>query len=361
MNTNYEYYIHDLSPFVIRFYENIGIRWYGLSYLIGFVASYFLISWISSKQKMGLTANMVSDFISYCAVGTLVGGRLGYCLFYSPDLFLKFKSTLPFWGVLAVNEGGMASHGGMIGIVLACMLFARKHNLSSLYLFDLVCLCGPVGVFFGRIANFINGELVGRPIQSDVSWAVKFPTDMYNWNINDTQKFADLSAAFEKLGGSRDQWMSYVEKMKYDPASREFVNEFITKIIDQLQNGNQALKPLISHLLIPRHPSQLYAALLEGLFIFIVLFIMWRKPKKLGVIAATFGFLYSSVRVFDEFYRMPDAHIGLQLFDFSRGQWLSVGLAIVTLTLGIIWSRSVTKSSPGWGRLDSIKIGRNKA
>jgi phosphatidylglycerol---prolipoprotein diacylglyceryl transferase len=353
---NHSYYVHNLDPVLLPIYGNVGIRWYGLSYMIGFICSYFLIRWLCEKQKMGLTKEMVSDFVTYCAIGTMVGGRLGYCLFYSPDLFIKFRPDFPFWGVLAVNEGGMASHGGMIGIVVAVFLFSRKYGINMLYLMDLVCLCGPVGIFFGRIANFINGELVGRPIQSFVSWAVKFPQDMLSWTVLDKDKYLALTDVYQKLGGSPDQWKTWVET--FDSAAKNNIYPFINRLIEETHKHNDVVLKAIEPLLIPRHPSQLYGALLEGLAVFIILFLMWRTPKKLGMIAAGFGFLYSISRIVVEFYRMPDAHIGLQLFDLSRGQWLSIGLALIAMICGILWSRTVTVICPGWGRIESIRLSR---
>lgn len=355
---SYPYYVHNLNPVLIPIHGNIGVRWYGLSYMIGFILSYFLIKWLCEKQKMGLTKEMVSDFVTYCAIGTMAGGRLGYCLFYSPDLFIKFRSDFPFWGVLAVNEGGMASHGGMIGIVLGAWLFARKHGISTLYLLDLVCICGPVGVFFGRIANFINGELVGRPIQSLVTWAVKFPADILSWGVTEKDKFLALTDTFAKLGGSPDQWKGWVETMAFNLDAKNSAYNFLSRLVEETQHNNSIVIKALEPLLVPRHPSQLYGAILEGFAVFVVLFIMWRTPKKLGVIAASFGVLYSIARVADEFYRMPDAHIGLQLFELSRGQWLSIGLALISLTFGILWSRTVTMICPGWGRVESIRLSR---
>lgn len=355
---NYQYYVHNLNPVLIPIYGNIAIRWYGLSYMIGFICSYFLIKWLSEKQKMGLTKSMVSDFVTYCAIGTMVGGRLGYSLFYSPDLFVKFRPDFPFWGVLAVNEGGMSSHGGMIGIVVGVWLFARKYGINTLYLLDLVCLCGPVGVFFGRIANFINGELVGRPIQSFVSWAVKFPTDILSWGVTEKDKFLALTDVYQKLGGSADQWKTWVETMAFSADAKTRVYSFLSRLVEETQHNNSVVLKALEPLLLPRHPSQLYGALLEGLLVFVILFLLWRTPKKLGFIAASFGVLYSIARVVDEFYRMPDAHLGLQLFDLSRGQWLSIGLALIALTFGILWSRTVTVITPGWGRVASIRLSR---
>lgn len=355
---NYKYYVHNLDPVLLPIYGNVGVRWYGMSYMVGFILSYFLIKWLADKQKMGLTKDMVSDFVTYCAIGTMVGGRLGYCLFYSPDLFIKFKPDFPFWGVLAVNEGGMASHGGMIGIVIGAWLFARKYGLSMLYLLDLVCISGPIGIFFGRIANFINGELVGRPIHSFVSWAVKFPTDILSWTMADKDKFVALTNTYQQLGGSPDQWKTWVETMAFNMDAKNSVYSFMNRLIEETHRKNEVVLNALEPLLTPRHPSQLYGALLEGLAVFLILFIMWRTPKKLGVIAASFGVLYSIARVTDEFFRMPDAHIGLQLFDLSRGQWLSIALAIISLILGILWSRTVTVITPGWGRVASIRLSR---
>ncbi len=355
---NHEYYVHNLNPVLIPIYGNIGVRWYGLAYMVGFICSYFLIKWLADKQKMGLTRDMVSDFVTYCAIGTMAGGRLGYCLFYSPDLFIKFRSDFPFWGVLAVNEGGMASHGGMIGIVIAAWLFARKYGISTLYLLDLVCICGPIGIFFGRIANFINGELVGRPIHSFVSWAVKFPQDIMAWGAADKDKMLALTDTFQQMGGSPDQWKSWVESFSFNHEAKNAIYNFLAKLVEETQHSNPSVLKALEPLLVPRHPSQLYGALLEGLLVFAILFLMWRTPKKLGVIAASFGVFYSIARVTDEFYRMPDAHIGLQLFDLSRGQWLSIGLAAISLTVGILWSRTVTVVAPGWGRIASIRLSR---
>lgn len=352
-------YVHDLSPFAIHFYDQFGVRWYGLAYIFGFFAAYVLIKWLAGRQRTGMNGEMVSDFITYAAVGTLVGGRVGYCLFYSPDLFTKFKDTFPFWGVLAVNEGGMASHGGMIGIAIACMLFARKYGLSLAYLFDLVCVSGPIGVFAGRIANFINGELVGRPVEDQtLAWAMKFPTDIYLWPQSDQSRLAQMGTVVEKIGISPSDWSGWVEKFKMDAGARDQVYAAFAKIIEQIQNGNTALKEALAPLLVARHPSQLYEALMEGLLLFLVLFFLWRKPRRPGFIASVFIILYPIVRIIGEQFRMPDAHIGYQLLGLTRGQWLSLGMLLVGFISLFWWGRSSSKVINGWGRLYSIKLNR---
>lgn len=350
--------VHDLDPFALRISGDFGIRWYGLSYMMGFIFAYLVINWLVKRQRAGLTTQMVGDFITYGAIGTLVGGRLGYVLFYGPDLFTKFKSTFPYWGVLAVNEGGMASHGGIIGIVIACWLFARKYSVNTLYLFDLVAVAGPMGVFFGRIANFINGELVGRPSDPSYPLAVKFPQDIFSWPASEPDKLNDLTTVVDKVGVGQEQWLDLLGKMRFDQASRDQVYSVLTQVVNGIQEGNTALKEAIAPFLTPRYPSQLFAAFGEGLFIFLVLFFLWRKPRKPGFIAACFVLIYAVVRVVDEHYRMPDAHIGFQWLGLTRGQWLSIAMFAVGLILMFVWTRASSLTIPGWARGYSIKLNR---
>ena len=352
--------VHSLSPFIIRFTETLGLRWYGFSYVMGFVCAYLIMVWLVRRQRNGLTAEHVSDFITYLAFGTLIGGRLGYVLFYSPDLLFKFKADFPFWGVLAVNEGGMASHGGMIGIVVATWLFSRKSGAKILYLLDLCVVAGPIGVFFGRIANFINGELVGRPAPADFPLAVKFPQDIQMWPTQEFERLQTLSPVTEKIGVPSSQWLDWLSHFRIDSAARDHVYSTLNAIVDQIQSGNAAAKEAIAPLLTPRHPSQLYAAFGEGLFIFLFLFFLWRKPRKPGIVGATFVILYAAVRIADEFFRTPDAHIGFQLFGLTRGQWLSIGMMFIGFVLMFIWSRSLAAPVNGWGRVQSVKIGRGR-
>lgn len=351
-------YVHDLDPFAIHFSEDFGVRWYGLSYMLGFICAYLLIRWLSYRQRAGLNPNMVGDFITYTAIGTLVGGRLGYVIFYAPDLLLKFKADFPFWGVFAVNEGGMASHGGMIGIVLACLLFARRYGVNSLYLLDLVAVTGPIGVFFGRIANFINGELVGRAAPADFPIPVKFPQDILDWPLHEPAKLNGLTQVVEKLGISPEQWNGLLEKFQFDSLSLNQIYEALNKVIAQVQQGNQEITMGLEPLLTARYPSQLFAAVGEGLFLFLILFFLWRKGRKPGFIAGWFIVLYSLVRIGGEQFRMPDVQIGMQWLGLTRGQWLSVGMLFIGICMMFLWSRSNSLNISGWSRGHSIRLGR---
>lgn len=357
-------YVHDLSPFILKLPETslwgdqFGFRWYGFSYVLGFICAYQLIIWLAGRQRAGLTAPMVGDFITYAAVGVLLGGRLGYCVFYDPALFFSFKSGFPFWGVLAVNEGGMASHGGVIGVLTACIIFAKKRGLNYAYLLDLAAITGPIGFFFGRIANFINGELVGRIAPESFGYSVKFPSEIINWPNYSFDRLATLSGVMEKIGIDSSKWSELLGGFRTDIAAREQVYAALYKVVHEIQSGNSALKEIIAPVLDVRYPSQLLAALTEGLLSFLVLFFLARKPRKPGFIAASFGIVYAVSRIFNEYFREPDIQIGYQLWGLTRGQWLSVAMFCAGLALMFYWSRTQSQTVFGWRRGESVKVGR---
>lgn len=253
------YWVHDLSPFLLRFPENPlgldGIRYYGLSYLLGFLGAWLLLRVYHQRGKIQMDADARATLMTAVILGVLLGGRLGYMVLYDWAAWLHNPLL-----VFRVDQGGMASHGGFIGVLLALVWFARKYNYRLLQLGDVICTLAPIGLCFGRIANFINGELWGR--LSTVSWAVIFP---------------DSPAQFDRLSGV------------YGPA--------------------------------PRHPSQLYEAGLEGLLLFA--YTQWRfwctRPP-IGQLAGEFLIGYGLVRIFGELFRAPDAALILGL---SRGQFYS--------------------------------------
>ena len=249
------YWVHDWSPFLFKFSEDFGIRYYGLAYLAGFVASAFLLHryWRARRSPFDLAA--ITDLMTYLIVGTLVGGRLGYFLLYQLDTL----STAPLT-IFRVWEGGMASHGGFLGVFVAMWLWARKRKVHLFQVSDLIVTVAPVGFLFGRIANFINGELVGKV--TTVSWAVIFPHNEYDRGLSEA---------------------------------------------------------------LPRHPSQLYAAALEGALM--LAYMQWRfwrsnaARERPGRLSAEFLIAYAIVRVVAEIYREPDASL---LFGVSRGVFYSL-------------------------------------
>ncbi len=162
------YWVHDLSPFLIRFGENAGIRYYGLAYVLGFLGGAWLLHRYDRAGRSLLPTAKIGDFMFFIVAGVFLGGRLGFFLLYQPEVFFREP-----WQLLRVWEGGMASHGGFIGVTLALAWFARAQKIPFLHLGDLIASVTALGLMLGRIANFINGELWGKP--TAFRWAVVFP------------------------------------------------------------------------------------------------------------------------------------------------------------------------------------------
>ncbi len=334
-------WVHNLDPFAIQITETFGVRWYGLAYLGGFLGGYYAILLKTRWGQTQFKEIQVADFITYAAIGVLAGGRLGYCLFYSPDLWLSFDNHFPYWGVLKVNEGGMASHGGILGVMLVCYLYGRWNKMSFYHILDLTVFGSALGFFFGRLANFVNGELYGREAPATLKWAVKFPQEMTLWLQRDFPRLKDLAPVVDQLktvpapSGPIDVnaglWKTWLENYGPDPTARNRVSEVLESIIHQVQNGNAAVTEALAPILTPRHPSQLYQALLEGLLVFLIMCWIWRKPQKPGVMSAWFGTLYCGARIIGEQFRMPDAHIGFQWLGLTRGQWLSIAMMLTAI------------------------------
>jgi phosphatidylglycerol:prolipoprotein diacylglycerol transferase len=167
------HWVHAIDPFMIRLWGDFGIRWYGVSYLAGIAWGWWMLRRWSRQGRLPIASEAVGDFAVAVAIGMVVGGRLGYAVLYEPSLFIEFDRSLPWWRLLAVHQGGMASHGGIIGMAVATWWFCRKRSIALPVMGDALAAVGPFGIACGRAANFINGELWGRP--SDVPWAVVFP------------------------------------------------------------------------------------------------------------------------------------------------------------------------------------------
>lgn len=329
-------WVHDLNPIVVRLGGDFAIRWYGLAYIAGFICAYLILRFLAKRGRLLIPHDAVPDLMLAVMVGTLVGGRLGYVLIYQPGLMVTFEKSFPWWGLLAINQGGMASHGGMIGVVIGALLFARKYKVAGLHALDALALVAPIGIFFGRLANFVNGELLGRIVTAAPGkelpwWAVKYPQELLERH----------SEVVSGLSVEHRDWLEGFESM-YGGASG---------IVREIQRGNDVVTAQIAPLLNARHPSQLYQAFFEGLLLFVVLWFVWRKPRRMGVIAAWFLMLYGVGRVFTEFYRLPDAHLVTQrMMGLSRGQWLSAGMVVIgAVMLGVVMARKGGERVGGWG------------
>lgn len=252
-------------PHIDPVFLNIGplqFRWYGLMYVLSFIATYFIIRSEVRRRQLPLTKDDVADLVFYGAMGVVLGGRTGYILFYNLGFYLAHPLKL-----FAVWEGGMSFHGGFLGVVLAFWLYGRRKKIPFLALTDLAALCAPVGLGLGRIGNFINGELYGRP--TDAAWGIIFP-------------------------------------------------------------GSDG---------VPRHPSQLYEAFLEGVVLFFIVRFVSKRTTANGVttFAACAG--YGLFRFSVEFFRQPDAQIGLFFGLFSMGQLLSLPMFLLGSFLAVWFSR----------------------
>ena len=239
----------------------LAVRWYGLMYLVGFGMAFLLARGRIKQGRSGnITYAVFDDLFFFCVLGVVLGGRLGYVLFYK----LGYYASHPL-EILAVWQGGMSFHGGFLGVLLAMVYIARKHRIRWLAITDFIAPLIPPALAAGRIGNFINGELWGRV--TDVPWGMVF------------------------RGGG----------------------------------------PL------PRHPSQLYQFALEGVLLFVILWLYSAKPRPTGAVSALFMIGYGALRFAAEFFREPDDFLGLLAFNLSMGQWLSLPMVLAGIAM-LAWS-----------------------
>ena len=242
---------HNLDPIAINL-GFIAIRWYSLAYIFGIILGWWLgkkiINHLSKNYRFKINSNDFDEYITYLVISIILGGRLGYVFFYN----FEFYST-NLLNIFKIWEGGMSFHGALIGIVLGTYFFSKKTGIKKLILLDIVACVSPIGIFFGRIANFINSELYGKP--TNALWGVIFPK------------------------------------------------------IDK----------------IPRHPSQLYEAFLEGIVVFLILnLIIFNFKYRPGYCSSLFLIIYGVFRIIVEQYRIPDPQIGLIFQLISMGSILSI-------------------------------------
>ena len=243
-------FINNFDPVAFQVFS-MEIRWYSLAYIIGLISGWIYCNKILINDQV--KKKQFDDYIVYIIFGIILGGRLGYVLIYNPLYYSKNLIEIPM-----IWNGGMSFHGAVIGVIFATYIFSKKNNQNMFYYLDLVALTSPIGIFLGRIANFINSELYGR--ETDIIWSVKFI---------------------------------------------------------QIDNLN-------------RHPSQIYEAIFEGIVLFIILNLFYKKLfKKNGLISFLFIIFYSIFRFLIEFTREPDSHIGLVIYNMSLGQIISIIFFIV--------------------------------
>lgn len=254
----------------------LAIHWYGITYLVAFGLFMFLAfcrlrqePYRSIQGPGAWSRKDVEDMLFLGVLGTVVGGRLGYCLFYKPAEYLANPLS-----ILYVWQGGMSFHGGMLGVIVSQIWFARSRGKPVWQVLDFIAPCVPLGLAAGRIGNFINGELWGRPADPSLPWAMVFP-----------------------------------------------------------QSGTA----------IARHPSQIYQFLLEGVLLFIILWLYARKERKQGQVSAVFLVGYGAFRFAAEYFREPDAHLGVLALHMTMGQWLCIPMIIGGV---LLWVWAETRAEP---------------
>ena len=282
--------LHDIDPIALHlpFWPH-GIHWYGLMYLLGFGVAW----WIGRRRVRvgrfpGVDENAFGDLLFYGMLGVVLGGRIGYVFFYALRDFLADP-----WFLLRINEGGMSFHGGMLGVMAAALWWSRSRRIHFFDSMDFVAPLVPAGLGFGRIGNFIGGELWGKP--TGAGWGVIFPRS--------------------DLGPYSNQSLEELQRLHASGALDAYA----------------------------RHPSQLYQAFLEGLVMMVVLLWYSRKPRPRYAVSGLFALLYGAFRILVEFVRVPDAQVGY-LFGtgwFTEGMLLS--LPLVAVGLGLLW---LSKRSP---------------
>lgn len=265
----------------------LPIRWYALSYILAFILFIILGRYRIARGSTILSKEKLDDLLFYGVIGVILGGRLGYILFYQLDAYLADPlSMLKLW------EGGMSFHGGFLGVLFAVFFFSRKQKIPFWQLADFVVPLVPLGLASGRLGNFINGELWGRVTNPDAFWAMGFPQAYY----------ADRFAA-----AIQPQWGTWLAEFG----------------------------------MLPRHPSQLYQFALEGIALFIIVWLFSRKTRPVGQVSALFLAGYGIFRFIAEYARQPDDHLGLLTLGLSMGQWLSVPMILLG-AIGFVYAAKRT-------------------
>lgn len=313
-------YIHHIDPVILDIPGTpLAVRWYGLAYVAGFILGYMVLQRLAKRGLYPVESSKLGDFITaVCIFGVLMGGRLGEFFFYwLPEHGWSGFCDDPLW-VFRVWEGGMASHGGIIAVLLVAAWYCRRNRLSLAGVTDGLALVSTIGIFFGRIANFINGELYGRPASPENPIAMKFPQELFSMPA-ETQIQAKV--ALDHVMGTPIESLAHCD-------AAGVPTEGYYDLFMRLSRESDVFRETLGQFLTPRYPSQLFEALGEGLIIFVVLLALrlgWKNAPA-GIFTALFCFLYAIARISTECFREPDADTW---HGITRGQYLS--FAVVAL------------------------------
>lgn len=294
------------DPVLLDLPGPIDIRWYGLMYIVGFIVGHYILVRLSRAKLLPIPEQKVGDLILWLVIGVMLGGRLGYTLFYSPEIWKTPYRVFYLW------EGGLSFHGGLLGVVIAALWFARKNRIPFSRLCDSLALSVTPGIFAVRMANFVNGELYGRITDESVPWAMRFPTDpdavrlmgIHPGAIPDRDR--QIQAAI-----AEGKWKEVMEQV-----------------------------PL-------RHPSQLYEGVGEGLIVGLVLLVIYKLTRKnplaAGAYSGVFLIGYGTVRFVIEFFRQPDTQftdaddpVGTVFLGMTMGQLLCSAMILAGVSVIVL-------------------------
>ena len=300
----------------------IDVRWYGLMYVVGFLAGQWIMTRLARRGFFSVPASRAPALILYTVLGVMLGGRIGYALFYDNSLLHPLE-------FLQVWKGGLAFHGGLAGVVVASWLFARRVGLPWSRIADTCALAVTPGIFAVRMANFINGELYGRVTEAGVGWAMRFPTDPVasqllhlsnGWAMRDRELCLQVAFGHRSFDSVKDQLS------QLDAQGRAIDWNGVSQYLDW-----NAVKELVPY----RHPSQLYEGATEGLLLGIVMLLIYLRtrgnPLRNGCYAAIFLLGYAAARFGIEFIRQPDPQFGATgtvLFGMTMGQTLTCAMVV---------------------------------
>lgn len=306
--------VHQLSPMAIEISPGIGVRWYGLSYVLGFLCCWLLLRTLAKLGRILLTAPQVADLMTYIIIGVIAGGRIGHVVFYDPRLLITFHEGIPWWGLLDIHKGGMSSHGGIIGTVIAGVVFARRHGISVAHVIDCMAFSAPPGLCFGRIANWVNGELWGKALPASMQanppwWSVKYPQEVLepNFPVESLRSLAPLVDPSQ-------------------PLPTAIVNAAYAHRTDVIAR----LEPLLT----AYWPSNFIQAATDGPILFGVLALVWLRPRRPGVIAGAFLVTYGAARFLSEQFRQADDGV-LTIGFLTLPMMLSVSMML--LGAAVLW------------------------
>ena len=330
--------VHTLDPFVFEVAPGIGPRWYGTAYIAGFLVGWFILRLLAKSGRIPLSLRQVGDLVTTMFIGVIAGGRLGHILFYDPHLLVEFTGQFPFWGLLAIHKGGMSSHGGVIGVATMVVLFARRERMPILAVGDAVAYVVPWGLMFGRLGNWVNGELWGRMLPQDMQasapwWSVKYPREL--------ELFDRVPSALESL---RD-----LAPATLRASDAEFVHWIIETAYDRSSSAHVQVIATMTPVLNAYYPSQFFQAFAEGPALLLVMSAVWLVPRRAGVIGGTFLTAYGTLRFITEQFREPD----LNVFTIA-GLTLPMLLSLTMIAAGACVFAMSRRSQPIGGLLRRV-------